>query len=194
MSVRRLITDADIRAGRVASPIVLDEGTLLTPAARDRAVAAGIEIVERGGVGATPEQHAAPAPVAQHVHRAQAAPASAAPSGPPPCSRCGGTLTPTETGCATCGRSPCACATDAAGGTPCGQSCDTCGKAVACEHASPAAAAQRPAAAVAASAAHTCARTDGLGDGLWLVRVENGVAVSVLPASGAGALARSRQL
>jgi hypothetical protein len=169
VSVRRLITDADIRAGRVANPIVLDEGTLLTPAARDRAVAAGIEIVERDGLSA-----------------------SSATAGPPPCSRCGGTLTPTETGCAMCGRSPCACATDVAAGTPCAQSCDTCDKAATCEHATPAVASHTTAPVVAASTTHTCARTDALGDGLWLVRVEDGVAVSVLPASGAGQLTRSR--
>ena len=44
--IRELITDADILSGRVRSPIVLREGVCLTPAARDRAVARGMQIVE----------------------------------------------------------------------------------------------------------------------------------------------------
>jgi len=86
VSVRRLITDADLRAGRVSGPIVLDEGTLITPAARDRAAALGIPIVERG-----------------------AAVASAGGAAAPTCSRCGSGMQPVDPGCAGCGASPCAC-------------------------------------------------------------------------------------
>jgi len=46
--IRRVITDRDVLAGGVGSPIVLDEHTLLTPAARDRAMQKGLVIVERG--------------------------------------------------------------------------------------------------------------------------------------------------
>ena len=45
--IRNLITDEDILSGRVTSPIVLDADTLLTPAARDRAVIKGMVIVEK---------------------------------------------------------------------------------------------------------------------------------------------------
>lgn len=45
--IHRLITDRDVLSGDVSSPIVLDEHTLLTPAARDRAVQKGLLIVER---------------------------------------------------------------------------------------------------------------------------------------------------
>lgn len=44
----RLITDREVVEGRVGSPIVLDDNTLITPSARDRAVLLGIPIVERG--------------------------------------------------------------------------------------------------------------------------------------------------
>ena len=45
----RLITDEDVLAGRVCSPLVLGPDDLLTPAARDRAVVKGFVIVERDG-------------------------------------------------------------------------------------------------------------------------------------------------
>ncbi len=44
----RLITAADVLAGRVASPLVLDDTTILTPSARDQALLTGLVIVERG--------------------------------------------------------------------------------------------------------------------------------------------------
>jgi hypothetical protein len=47
--VSRLITDLDLMTGRVTSPIVLSAGVLITPAARDRAIANGLVIVERDG-------------------------------------------------------------------------------------------------------------------------------------------------
>ena len=56
--MRRLITDADVLARRVTSPLVLDEGTLLTPSARDRCLSRGIVVVERG---ASPPPTASPA-------------------------------------------------------------------------------------------------------------------------------------
>jgi hypothetical protein len=52
--IRRVITDRDVLTGAVSSPIVLDEHTLLTPAARDRAVQKGLVIVERGAGHTTP--------------------------------------------------------------------------------------------------------------------------------------------
>jgi hypothetical protein len=57
----RLITDLDVMTGRVTSPLLLSAGVLITPAARDRAIANGLVIVERDGtvVGAAPS--AAPA-------------------------------------------------------------------------------------------------------------------------------------
>ena len=70
--ITRLITDRDILAGSVSSPIVLDAQTLLTPAARDRAVQKGYVIVERGAAGGDPGRPgtpvgAPPAPVAGPV-------------------------------------------------------------------------------------------------------------------------------
>ena len=61
---RRLITDDDVLKGRVSDPIVLDEATILTPAARDRAVARGWRIVERDA-GAAQAPSPAPAPAAR---------------------------------------------------------------------------------------------------------------------------------
>ena len=46
--MKTLITDRDVLAGRVGATIVLDENTILTPSARDRAVRLGIAIVEPG--------------------------------------------------------------------------------------------------------------------------------------------------
>lgn len=50
-----LITDLDLLSGKVTSPIDLRDGTLLTPAARDRAVARGFVIIERDGSGGAPD-------------------------------------------------------------------------------------------------------------------------------------------
>lgn len=67
-SIRRLITDRDVLLGRVTSPIVLDDGTLLTPAARDRAMVKGLRIVERGeqatpvARGTAPDANCGPGP------------------------------------------------------------------------------------------------------------------------------------
>lgn len=102
MSIRRLITEADVLAGRVESPIVLDEGTVITPSARDRALSRGIAVVERdaarpAGPAATPA-----APVGHGVWSPAAAaathttPAPAAPSCAGGCGTCGGG------GCARC--------------------------------------------------------------------------------------------
>ena len=59
--IQRLITDHDIRQGVVSSPIVLAPGTVITPAARDRAIAMGMTIVEGDAAARTPA--ASPAPV-----------------------------------------------------------------------------------------------------------------------------------
>ncbi len=49
----RLITDADVREGRVENPLVIDERTTITPAALDRACHLGIRVVyARGGEAA----------------------------------------------------------------------------------------------------------------------------------------------
>ncbi len=59
--IERLITDDDILHGRVTSPIVLTRGTVITPAARDRARARGLSIVEEGLAPPTPAAASAPA-------------------------------------------------------------------------------------------------------------------------------------
>ena len=46
--MKRLITDRDILTGAVSGRIVLDENTLITPSARDRAAKLGLEVVEAG--------------------------------------------------------------------------------------------------------------------------------------------------
>lgn len=98
--MKRLITDRDVSSGAVSGPIVLDGSTILTPAARDRALRMGLAIVEAGAGGAW---HAL-------------APSAAAAAG---CSRCSSA---TCTGgcaacpnaapgtCARCGSSSCSCA------------------------------------------------------------------------------------
>ena len=48
---KRLITDRDVLTGAVSSPLVLDDDTLITPSARDRAVRLGWTIVEPGAAG-----------------------------------------------------------------------------------------------------------------------------------------------
>ena len=63
----------------------------------------------------------------------------------------------------------------------CATNVATCARAATCEQAAP------------ASPRHGCAEPGKLGDGLWLVRVEHGVAVSVLPAVGAGQLTPRRE-
>jgi len=140
--VKQLITDRDLLSGAVTGRIVLDGSVLLTPAARDRAVRLGIEVVEAG------------APVA--------APVAA------PCGRCGS--------CGCCGGcGGCAGCPDASAST-----CAACGSATcSCAGAAP-----------RAPGAH--APTLGaLPDGLYLVRVQSGRPVSVLPASGPGLLRRA---
>ncbi len=71
--IKRLITDRDVLSGKVLSPILLESGTLLTPAARDRAVQKGYVIVERDAIAA-----ARGTPVAATV--AGTGPAGSAPS------------------------------------------------------------------------------------------------------------------
>ncbi len=72
--MKRLITERDLVSGAVSGRIVLDGSTILTPAARDRAVRLGLEIVEAAPGGGW---HAV-------------APTAAAPSAAP-CPRCGNT-------------------------------------------------------------------------------------------------------
>lgn len=60
----RLITDLDVLTGKVGSPIVLGPGDLLTSAARDRAIANGMQVVERDGSVSGAASPASPAPVA----------------------------------------------------------------------------------------------------------------------------------
>ncbi|MGQ0553546.1 MAG: hypothetical protein ACT4PU_10045 [Planctomycetota bacterium] len=48
---KRLITDRDVASGAVSGPIVLDEHTLITPSARDRAARMGLAVVEGGSSG-----------------------------------------------------------------------------------------------------------------------------------------------
>lgn len=57
-----MITDRDVMTGRVGRTIVLDERTLITPSARDRAARLGIPIVERD---AAPGPARSPAPVGE---------------------------------------------------------------------------------------------------------------------------------
>ncbi len=117
--IERVITAQDLLQGRVTAPIVLGPGVLLTPAARDRAVALGLKIVEREGRNADAASLAS--------------------------STCAG-------GC----RPGCGCATAAAG------------------------------------APQGAAVPEGLADGMWLVRIEGGRVVSVLPATGTGGMTRAR--
>ena len=79
--MKKLITDRDILTGAVSGRIVLDEHTLITPSARDRAAKLGLEIVEAGAAG----WHALP-------------PTAAATGAG--CARCGSA---TCSGCANCG-------------------------------------------------------------------------------------------
>lgn len=145
--IRQLITDADILSGRVSSPIVLGPGIVLTPAARDRAAARGMTVVEAAVAATNPLS----------AHGAHAAPDT-------PCSA----------------QAPHAHASSAR------SSCANC-SCPGCAHCKPAA----PTLPVIAGA--TCGkRPDELGDGLYLVRVQGGVTVSVLPAAGTGLLAKSR--
>jgi hypothetical protein len=125
--VKRLITDRDILTGSVSGRIVLDENTLITPSARDRAAKLGLEIVEAGAA----DWHALP-------------PTAAAAN----CARCGS---------ATC-----------SGG------CSNCGSGVALK-----------------AGGQNAATLGALADGLYLVRVAGGQAVSVLPATGPGLMRRA---
>jgi hypothetical protein len=145
--VKKLITDRDVLDGSVSGRIVLDAGTLITPAARDRAARMGIEIVEAG----------APAGGWHAI-----APTAAAAAG---CARCGG---------ATC-QGACATCSNASPGN-----CARCGNA-ACSCAG----GRR-----LASGGHNAATLGGLADGLYLVRVQGGVA-SLLPATGPGLMRRA---
>jgi hypothetical protein len=83
--VKRLITDRDLLSGAISGTIVLDGSTILTPAARDRALRMGLQIVEAG----TGAWHAL-APTA----------ACAAPPAAGACARCGSAAC--AGGCATC--------------------------------------------------------------------------------------------
>ncbi|MHC5212759.1 MAG: hypothetical protein ACYTG2_18780 [Planctomycetota bacterium] len=125
---KRLITDRDVQTGAVRPPIVLDEHTLITPSARDRAMRLGWTLVE---------------PLAPGAAGGASTPA-------------GGTC---DGDCARCGRSGCA-----------GGCASACG---------------------AATTGTAAARLDELADGLYLVRIEGGRRVSVLPASGPGVLLRA---
>jgi hypothetical protein len=96
--INRVITDRDVLAGGLSSPIVLDEHTLLTPAARDRAVQKGLMIVERGAA-MPPDSRSASASVRES---SLTSPTSGS------CGDCG------NANCAHCGRH----SQGAAGGTP----------------------------------------------------------------------------
>ncbi len=122
---RRLITDRDVLEGRCGARIELDGATLITPSARDRAMRAGIVIVEAG------------------------APTSVS------CARCGG---------ATCAGS---CAGGCAGNGATGP------------------------APVDAASSGVASGLGALPDGLYLVRIEGGRAVSTLPATGPGLMPRA---
>jgi len=129
--VKRLITDRDVMTGAVSSPIVLDENTLITPSARDRAMRLGWQITEAGARAAPP----------------------------------GGMMSMSagSSGCARCGSASCA-------GGCCGAS--------------------------SAGAAGSCGSAScggGLADGLYLVRIEGGRRVEVLPAAGPGVMTRALQ-
>ena len=141
--MKKLITDRDILTGAVSGRIVLDEQTLITPSARDRAAKLGLEVVEAGAAS----WHAI-------------APTLASAS----CARC------KSAGCA--GR----CESSGAGG------CARCGQPV-CNCAS--------ASLALPTGGHGSATIGALADGLYLVRVAGGQAVSVLPASGPGLLRRA---
>jgi len=82
--IHRVITDRDVLAGGLSSPIVLDEHTLLTPAARDRAVQKGLMIVERGAA-MPPDSRSASASVRESS-----------------------LASPTSEGCGDCGNANCA--------------------------------------------------------------------------------------
>ncbi len=55
---KRLITERDVASGAVSGPIVLDEHTLITPSARDRAARMGLAVVEGGRPGCSRCQQA----------------------------------------------------------------------------------------------------------------------------------------
>jgi hypothetical protein len=79
----RLITESDVRAGRITNPLVIEPGTLITPAALDAAFVRGIRVIyahdrPRSTAIATPS-----------VVSAAAAEPSAPPSDPPPACSCG---------------------------------------------------------------------------------------------------------
>ena len=121
--MKKLITDRDLLSGAVSGRIVLDENTLITPSARDRAAKLGLPIVEAGAEG-------------WHAIAPTAATAS----------------------CARCGQSACTCSGS-------GLSLQTGGR--------------------------NSATLGTLADGLYLVRVAGGQAVSVLPATGPGVMRRA---
>jgi hypothetical protein len=127
--MKRLITDRDVMTGAVSPPLVLDENTLITPSARERAMRLGWTITEAGG-------RAAPASAAMSMGVGAA------------CARCGAT---------SCSGGCCAASPGATG---------ACGN-VSC--------------------------SGGLADGLYLVRIEGGRRVEVLPAAGPGVMARALQ-
>lgn len=184
--ITRVITESDLMKGSVASPIVLDATTLITPAARDRAVRLGFAIVERDEArsepGLFPSDAAGRALVAASggalaVHR----PAPGVRPAGAPSTRSSGA------GCPRCGGA-------------CRGTCDPATRAT-CPHAAGQGAHPGGASGVAqpAGAAWTSAGVQGpsslpagTGDGLYLVRVEGGRIVSLLPAAGAGQMTRSR--
>ncbi len=141
--MKRLITDHDVMTGALSPPLVLDDNTLITPSARDRAARMGWAVVEAG---------------------ARSARATPDCSGAPGCGRCGsGACT------GSCG--------GPAGAGPAG-GCGGCGKAV-CDGQC----------GRGGGSAGACG--GGLADGLYLVRIEGGRRVAVLPAAGPGVMARS---
>ncbi|GJM20794.1 MAG: hypothetical protein DHS20C15_07090 [Planctomycetota bacterium] len=169
--IRELITDADILSGRVPSPIVLRAGVCLTPAARDRAGARGMQIIEQGD--------AAPATTA-----------SAAPTRTPCTGACGGKC---AGGCsnATCTG---ACGGNCAGG--CGNATCTgaCGGRCSGGCGTPSCGANASDTGLPAPAgAHGAAQPDQLADGLYLLRVDGGRVTSILPASGPGLMKGSHR-
>ncbi len=167
---KRLITDRDVLEGRCGARIVLDGATLITPSARDRAMRLGIAIVEDG--------EAAGAPMSSGAAR-NALPAAAARGGVP-------AFVEQPACAATAGRaSSAACAR--CGSAGCSGGCATCGAS------SPALAGASCAATAAGAGAGAGAASslESLPDGLYLVRIERGRAVSTLPAAGPGLMPRA---
>ena len=172
--ITRVITEQDLLRGGVASPIVLDASTLLTPAARDRAVRMGLTIVERGEAKSEPGLY--PADAAGRALVAATGGAGAVHA------------QPAQASAATAGRAPAA----SSGCTRCGGACKgTCDPATraSCPHGATSSAG---AAWTSGNVSSPSALPTGTADGLYLVRVEGGRIVSLLPAAGPGQMTRSR--